>query len=123
MVTPPIRRGEIWWAELPAPHGAEPGYRRPVLVLQSDHFNASRLATVVAASITGNLRLAEVPGNVRLSPRDGGLPKPSVVNLTQIGTIDREDLTERVGAVPPSVMRAVEEGLRLVLDLPGPGTA
>lgn len=112
-----MKRGEVWWAELPEPSGSEPGYRRPVLVLQSDAFNRSRIGTVVAAAITSNTRLAEAPGNVSLSRRSAGLERESVVNVSQIVTLDKHVLVERVGRVPAAKMREVDDGVRLVLAL------
>jgi mRNA interferase MazF len=112
-----MRRGEIWWASLPVPQRSEPGYRRPLLVIQSDDFNRSRILTVVAVVITSNLRLAEAPGNVVLSARDSGLPKRSVVNVSQLITVDRSFLTEKVGRLPPEKVREIEVGIRLVLAL------
>lgn len=91
--------------------------RRPVLVIQSNPFNESRIATVIVAVITSNLALAEAPGNVRIGKSDSGLSKPSVVNVSQVLTIDRAVLTERVRALPAQPMREVEAGLRLVLGL------
>lgn len=112
-----VRRGEIWWAELPEPAGSEPGYRWPVLIVQADSFNRSAIRTVVCAVITSNLRLADAPGNVRLSPHDSGLPKPSVVNVSQIAAVDKAFLTEQVGTLASQVMKRVDEGLRLVMSL------
>lgn len=112
-----MKRGEVWWASLPAPAGSGPGMRRPVLVIQSNPFNESRIATVIVAVITSSLALAEAPGNVRVGKSDSGLSKPSVVNVSQVLTIDRSFLTERVRALPGQAMRHVEEGLRLVLAL------
>ena len=112
-----MKRGEVWWASLPAPTGSGPGFRRPVLVIQSDPFNQSRIATVVAAVITSNLSLADSPGNVRMGKRESGLAKPSVVNVSQVVTLDRRVLTQRVRAVPGTTMRHVDEGLHLVLGL------
>ncbi len=112
-----MRRGEIWWATLGAPQGSEPGYRRPVLVLQTDAFNASRIRTVVVAAITSNLRLVRAPGNVRCGRRQTGLDKPSVVNVSQIATIDKRRLGPRAGQLDRSVLRRVEDGVRLVLGL------
>ncbi len=112
-----IQRGEIWWAELAEPRGAEPGFRRPVVVLQSEAFNRSRIATVVIAAITSNLELAAAPGNVRLSRRESGLPRKSVVNVSQLLTLDRRFLTGRVGRLPASVLSEIEAGVRLVLLL------
>jgi mRNA interferase MazF len=112
-----MKRGEVWWASLPAPTGSGPGFRRPVLVIQSDPFNQSRIATVVAAVITSNLALADSPGNVRMGRNESGLAKSSVVNVSQVITLDRRVLTQRVRAVPGTMMRHVDEGLRLVLGL------
>lgn len=112
-----MRRGEVWWASLPEPAGSGPGLRRPVLVIQSNPFNQSCIATVVVAVITSNLALAEAPGNVRLAKGDAGLPKPSVINVSQVLTLDRALLTERVGAVPAPLLQRVGDGLRLVLGL------
>jgi mRNA interferase MazF len=112
-----MRRGEVWWASLPDPTGAGPGFRRPVLVVQSNPFNESRISTVIVAVITSNLVLAGAPGNVRLARSDSGLPKPSVVNVSQIITLDRRVLTSRIKALPDRSMRRIEDGLRLVLAL------
>jgi mRNA interferase MazF len=112
-----MRRGEIWWASLPAPAGSGPGYRRPVVVVQSDEFNKSKINTVLVAAITSNARLAEAPGNVRLPRRVAKLGKESVVNVSQVLTVDRSLLTERLGQIPPSLMPQVDAGLRLVLSL------
>jgi mRNA interferase MazF len=112
-----ILRGEIWWAELGEPRGSEPGYRRPVLVVQADAFNRSRIRTVVAAAITTNLELAVAPGNVRLRRRDSKLDRESVVNVSQILTLDQRFLRERIGRLPAAVLGEVEAGLRLVLAL------
>jgi mRNA interferase MazF len=112
-----VRRGEIWWATLPEPHGSEPGYRRPVLIIQSDSFTESTIKTVLCASITSNLRLAIAPGNIRLSPRISGLPKPSVVNVSQVTTLDKTFITERIKTLDVRTMHEIEDGLRLVLNL------
>jgi len=112
-----VKRGEIWWATLPAPTGSEPGYRRPVLVVQSDVFNASRIDTVVVLSITSNRRLAAAPGNVELTSRHSKLPRASVVNVSQLSTLDRRALTERVSALSPGMLAHVDRGLRLVLSV------
>ena len=112
-----MKRGEIWWATLRAPRASEPGYRRPVLVIQSDPFNRSVIHTVIAAVITSNTRLAKAPGNVLLTEKQSGLPKPSVVNVSQIVTLDRTHLTECVGTLTDGRLRVVEAGLRLVLSL------
>ena len=112
-----IQRGEIWWAQLPHPRGAQPGFQRPVLVLSADSFNRSRIGTVLVAVLTSNLRLADAPGNVRLSRRESRLPRASVVNVSQVLTLDKGYLTSRVSSLPASRLAQVEEGLRLVLDL------
>jgi len=112
-----VKRGEIWWASLPEPAGSSPGFRRPVLIVSDDTFNQSRISTVLAASITTNLRLASAPGNVRCSDRGTGLTKPSVVNVSQIVTLDKTLLSERTGRLDPAQMASVERGLRLVLGL------
>ncbi len=112
-----MKRGEVWWASLPPPSGSGPGFRRPVLVMQSDPFNASRMSTAVVAVVTSNLALAEAPGNVRASKVETGLSRPSVVNVSQVLTIDKALLTERVRPLPAAVMTQVEKGLRLVLGL------
>lgn len=112
-----MKRGEVWWASLPGPTSSGPGFRRPVLIVQSNPFNQSRISTVVVAVVTSNLALAEAPGNVRLAKAEAGLPKPSVVNVSQVLTIDRELLTLRVKTLPNRAMQRVDEGLRLVLGL------
>lgn len=112
-----MQRGEIWWAELPIPVASEPGYRRPVLIIQSDEFNRSRIRTVIAAVLTTNLRLAKAPGNVLVTTDDTGLPQDSVVNVSQVITVDKSFLIEQVGQVDVGVMLLVDEGLRLVLGL------
>ncbi|MGE0388124.1 MAG: type II toxin-antitoxin system PemK/MazF family toxin [Gammaproteobacteria bacterium] len=112
-----MKRGEVWWASLPAPTGSGPGFRRPVVVVQSNPFNQSRIATIIVAVITSNLTLAEAPGNVRVGKSESGLAKPSVVNVSQVITLDRELLTQRVRGLPADTMRQVDEGLRLALGL------
>ena len=112
-----MQRGEIWWASLPEPIGSEPGYRRPVLIVQSDDFNRSRISTVIVVVITSNTRLAQAPGNVFLAERLTGLPKDSVANISQVITVDKQFLTEKIGELPPNVLEQVEKGLRLVLRL------
>jgi mRNA interferase MazF len=112
-----MRRGEIWWADLPEPHRPEPGFRRPVLVIQADSFNRSHIQTVIVAVITGNRDLAEAPGNVLLPARYSGLARDSVVNISQLLTLDREFLTEHAGTVSERLQRSIDKGLRLVLEL------
>lgn len=112
-----IERGQIWWADLPEPRGSGPGYRRPVLIVQADSFNLSRIQTIIVATITSNLELADAPGNVLLPMRSTGLPRDSVLNVSQLLTLDRSFLTELVGALPPRLQNSVDEGLRTVLQL------
>jgi mRNA interferase MazF len=112
-----IKRGEIWWAQLASPAGSEPGYRHPVLIIQSDDFNKSLISTVVAVVITSNLRLAEAPGNVFLPRHASRLPKDSVINVSQVVTIDKPFLLHRISKIPPDIAGEVEEGVRLVLGL------
>lgn len=112
-----MNRGEIWWADLPEPRGSEPGYRRPVLIVQSDLFNRSGIGTLIVAIITGNLGLAEAPGNVLLSAAETGLKRDSVVNVSQVLTLDRSYLTDHIGELPRRLMTHVDSGLRLVLAL------
>ena len=112
-----MKRGEIWWASLPEPVGAGPGLRRPVVIVQSNPFNDSRIATAVVAVITSNLNLADAPGNVRIARAESGLAKPSVVNVSQVLTVDRDLLTQRVRALPGRTVSRIDDGLRLVLAL------
>ena len=112
-----MKRGEVWWASLPAPTGSGPGFRRPVVVVQSNPFNQSRIATVIVAIITSNLKLADAPGNVRVGKSESGLAKSSVVNVSQVITLDRELLTRRVRGLPADTMRQIDEGLSLALGL------
>ncbi|MBM4456646.1 MAG: type II toxin-antitoxin system PemK/MazF family toxin [Chloroflexi bacterium] len=112
-----IQRGEIWWASLPEPVGSEPGYRRPILVVQSNDFNRSRIATVIAVVITSNLRLAQAPGNVLLPQKSTGLAVDSVANISQVITVDKGFVTERIGSLPANLLEQVEDGLRLVMSL------
>ena len=112
-----IRRGDIRWASLPDPEGSGPGFRRPVLVVQTDAFNRSRIQTVIAVVLTSNLRLADAPGNVALSRRTTGLPKDSVANVSQIVTVDKAVLGSRVKRLDAEPMRQVEEGIRLATGL------
>ena len=112
-----IQRGEIWWADLPEPTGSEPGFRRPVLVFQSDDFNRSRIATAIVVVITSNLKLTGAPGNVFFPQKATGLSKDSVANISQVITMDKSFLTEKIGDLPNYLLEQVETGLRLVMDL------
>ena len=112
-----VSRGEIWWADLPDPVASGPGYRRPVLVIQSDSFNRSSINTVIALAITSNLQLAEAPGNVSLPAKRGGLGKDSVVNVSQVVTVDRKWLHKKCGKLDPDTMTRIDDGIRLALSL------
>lgn len=112
-----MERGEIWWADLPNPVGAGPGYHRPVLIIQANTFNFSHISTIVVALFTTNLRLASAPGNIFFSINETGLPRDSVLNVSQLLTIDRMLFTEFVGILHLNQMRKVEASLRLALDL------
>lgn len=110
-----ISQGEIWWADLPPPEGSGPGFRRPVVVVQCDAPNRSRVATVVCVPLTGNLKWALAPGNVHLSKRLTGLAKDSVANLSLVVSVDMECLTDRVGKLPASKLQLVLSGIDIVL--------
>lgn len=112
-----MKRGEVWWADLPAPSGSGPGFRRPVLIVSADAFNRSRIATVIAAVVSSNEALAEAPGNVRVSGKSAGLERPSVVNVSQLLTLDRRDLDTKSGRLDARQLAAVDRGLRLALGL------
>ncbi len=112
-----MQRGDIWWANLPDQVGSGPGYRRPVLVLQADVFNQSRINTVVVLVITKNVALAKAPGNVLLTARTSGLDIDLVVNVSQILTVDKSLLTEHVSSIPKALMANIEAGVRLVLGI------
>lgn len=112
-----VSRGEVWWAALDRPAASEPGFNRPILVISSDGFNHSWIRTILAAALTTNLGLAEAPGNVLVASEETGLPRDSVVNISQILTVDKEFVLERAGCLGTRAMSAVENGLRSVLDL------
>jgi mRNA interferase MazF len=110
-----IAQGHVYWANIPDPIGSGPGFRRPVLVVQGDAFNRSRLRTVVCVPLTSNLRWAEAPGNVMLSAKATGLPKDSVANTSQLVTLDRTLLTEEVGKLSKRQLDLVLSGIDIVL--------
>jgi mRNA interferase MazF len=112
-----VRRGEIWWGSLPEPTGSGPGFRRPLLIVSANSFNDSRISTIIAAVITSNLRLADAPGNVRLPAKGTGLAKASVVNVSQIITVDKTFFSERIGRLNSRLLAEVDDGLRLVLSI------
>ena len=110
-----ITQGDVWWSELPEPRGSEPGYRRPVVVVQGNGFNRSRIRTVVCVPLTTNLDLAELPGTVRLDAGSGGLSRESVANASQIFTADRQMLRRRAGRVSPEQLEGILQGIDEVL--------
>ena len=110
-----IGQGEVWWADLPVPTGSGPGFRRPVVVVQGDALNRSRIATVVCVPLTSNLQWETAPGNVFLPARLTGLPKDSVANVSQIITLDKRLLTERAGKIPKAKLELVCSGIDVVL--------
>jgi len=110
-----IAQGDVWWAELAEPRGSEPGFRRPVVVVQGDSLNRSRIATIVCVSITSNLKWAIAPGNVLLPAGRAGLPKDSVANVSQIVTLDRSVFSEHVARLPSALLQLVVAGIDVVL--------
>lgn len=114
-----IRRGQVWWTDLGVPRGASPGFERPVVVVQANGFNKTDIDSVIIAISTTNLRLARMPGNVQIPAGTAGLREDSVINITQLFTVDKTDMLELLGSVPSSIMQQIDEGLRLVLSLPG----
>ena len=113
-----ITRGEVWWADLGLPRGSAPALRRPVVILSSDQYNRSRLQTVTVAVVASTTQLAALPGNVPIPADLGVLPGDSVINVTQIATIDRQTLEERIGALPDWLLSQLDAGLQRALGLP-----
>lgn len=110
-----VSQGDVWWADLPDPSGSAPGYRRPVVIVQGDSLNRSRITTVVCVALTGNLKWAQAPGNVRLTKRDSGLPRDSVANVSQIVTLDTSRLHEHAGKLGAAKIDLVLSGIDTVL--------
>lgn len=110
-----ISQGDIWWVDLTAQSGSAPGFRRPVVVIQGDAFNRSTIRTVVCVALTSNRRWADSPGNILLAPRASGLPRESVANVTQVVTLDKSELAERVGRLSPAKLDLVLAGIDTVL--------
>lgn len=113
-----MKRGEIWWTNLPDPAGSGPGFRRPMIVLQANEFNKSLINTVIVIVITSNLKLANAPGNVLLTVKNTHLPRESVANISQLMTIDKSLLVKRVSILSANIMDQIEKGIKLVLGLP-----
>ena len=112
-----IGRGQIWWMDFAEPRGSEPGYRHPVLVLQRDEVNASRIGTVIVCVLTSNVALTRAPGNTLLPRQATGLRRDSVANASQIATVNKSDLEEMIGTLPRGLMDAVDQGVRWFLNL------
>ncbi|MCP4275151.1 MAG: type II toxin-antitoxin system PemK/MazF family toxin [Gammaproteobacteria bacterium] len=112
-----MKRGEVWWAALEEPAGSEPGYRRPVVIVSSNEFNKSKINTILVAIVTSNLRLANAPGNFLISKKESGLSKESVVNVSQVLTLDKSFLSKQSGKLPVKKITTLNEGLRLVLAI------
>ncbi len=112
-----IKKGEVWWASLGDPRGSEPGFKRPVIIVSANEFNKSKIKTVIVAVITSNLRLAEAPGNFSISKKDSGLAKESVVNVSQLLTLDKCFLVEKSKKIPDLKLIRLNEGLKLVLSI------
>lgn len=112
-----VNRGEIWWVDLPEPNASEPGYARPVLVLQANPFNHSRIPTVIVLALSSNMRLTEAPGNVVLTTKQTGLPKASVANVSQILTLDKRFLRDKTAEISAKTMKLIDDGIRLALDV------
>jgi len=111
-------KGEIWWANLPDdPYGSEPAKRRPVLIIQNDAFNRSEINTVICAMITSNMKLVHIPGNIMLEKGVSGLDKTSVINFSQIATIDRTRLTKQVSMLSKDIFEKINESIRHIFDI------
>ncbi len=111
-----IRQGDVYWIDLDEPRGSEPGYRHPHVVVQNNIFNASKIGTVVVCALTSNLKRGEAPGNVLLKKGEANLKKDSVVNVTQLVTVDKTDLIEQIGALSPTRVRQIVDGIKLLIE-------
>jgi len=112
-----MKKGEIWWASLEEPRGSGPGFRRPVVIVSSNEFNKSKIQTVIVAAITSNIRLAEAPGNFKLTKKSSGLTRESVVNISQILTLDKSFLNEKSGMLNSKQVQLLNYGLQLALKI------
>ncbi|MDP3259096.1 MAG: type II toxin-antitoxin system PemK/MazF family toxin [Thermodesulfovibrionales bacterium] len=111
-----IKQGDIYWINLVAPKGSKPGYRHPHVVIQNNIFNLSRINTIVVCALTSNLKRAAAPGNVLLKKGEGNLPKDSVVNISQVITVNKSDLTGKIGSLPPAKLKEIIEGVKLLIE-------
>jgi mRNA interferase MazF len=112
-----MMRGELWWTDFGLPFGSEPGFHRPILIVQDDAFNKSKINTVIIVPLTTNLALAEAPGNVLLEKEESGLTKDSVLVVSQLSAIDKKRLIEFAGKIEKQTLEEVEEGIKLVLGM------
>jgi mRNA interferase MazF len=112
-----VKRGEVWWASLGEPRGSEPGYQRPIVIISANAFNRSAIQTVIVTVVTSNLRLVEAPGNFSVSKEDSGLSKESVVNVSQLLTLDKSFLVEKIKTLPKKKILSLNEGIKLSLGL------
>jgi mRNA interferase MazF len=111
-----IRQGDVFWIDLGIPSGSGPGYKHPHVVVQNNVFNQSRIGTVVVCALTSNLKREKAPGNVFLNKGEGGLPKDSVVNISRIITVDKSDLVEKIGSLPPTKIKEIIQGIKLLIE-------
>lgn len=110
-----IKQGDIFWVDFGSPKGSEPGYRHPHVIIQNNVFNASKINTIVICALTSNLKWARSPGNVLLKKGEGNVPKDSVVNISQIATVDKSFLEEKIGTLPPSKIKQIIDGVKLLI--------
>ncbi|MBI5741988.1 MAG: type II toxin-antitoxin system PemK/MazF family toxin [Nitrospirae bacterium] len=110
-----IRQGDIFWVDFGSPKGSEPGYRHPHVIIQNNVFNASKINTVVVCALTSNLKWAKSPGNVLLKKGEGNIPKDSVVNISQIATVDKSFLGDKIGTLPPAKTKQIIDGVKLLI--------
>lgn len=111
-----IKQGDIFWIDLGVPHGSEPGYKHPHVIVQNNIFNLSRINTVVVCAVTSNLKLSKAPGNILLKKGEGGLKKDSVINISQIITVDKADLVEKIGKLSPARIKQMIDGIKLIVE-------
>jgi len=111
-----VTQGDIYWIDLEEPRGSEPGYRHPHVVVQNNLFNRSQIRTVVVCPLTSNLKRANAPGNVLLDKKEANLPKPSVVNVSQVFTVDKTQLSEHIGTLSSKRVREILNGIKLVIE-------
>ena len=111
-----IRQGDIFWIDLGVPQGSDPGYKHPHVIVQNNIFNLSRINTVVVCALTSNLKLSKAPGNILLKKGEGCLKKDSVINISQIITVDKADLVEKIGRLSPARIKQIVDGIKLLIE-------